>query len=95
MPRPTSSEHERQRNSVNGCFLDAPEVIAGNQKWPIGPPKEKAPAETGARCRRQSLGMSLDGCESMAEVEPVLPPFGERPNEAVTPVSFVKIVLCV
>jgi hypothetical protein len=67
MPRPTSSKHERQRNSVNGCFLDAPEVIAGNQKCPMGPPKEKDPAEPGQRCRRQSLGMSLDGCERRAE----------------------------
>jgi hypothetical protein len=29
MPRPASSKHERQHNSINGCFLDATHCCPG------------------------------------------------------------------
>jgi hypothetical protein len=79
MPRPTSSKHERQRNSVNDCFLDATfvglEAIAEDQKWSMCPrgPKKKPRPRPGLKSKEiqppEAIGR-LDDSEPTPESEP-------------------------
>jgi len=53
---------------------------------------KKSPGRTGAQGLSQSLGMSLDACESMAGAKPSLPPFGGWSDKLPQPQDHLGVV---